>query len=113
MRTPDEMSNVSHASNSASVKRKPVPDSETQSNRRNEDVDKTTTHSPVIQERITPQVHEIQHQQIHREIHTHDVIHTIQPIRQIEVLPAKHYVQDANGKLVEISKRDLSDKKKA
>ncbi|KAM7184775.1 hypothetical protein V8F20_012069 [Naviculisporaceae sp. PSN 640] len=68
----------------------------------------TTTQKPAItQETIQPRVHEIQHEHIHREIHTHDVTHKIQPVRAVEVLPAKHYIQGADGKLVEVSEESL------
>ena len=100
------MNNISHQSNSAVVKRKPVPEVESH---RYDEFNKITTQAHAItQEILRPQVHEIQHQQVHREIHTHDVIHRVQPIRHVEVLPAKHYVQNADGNLVEVSKANLS-----
>lgn len=58
----------------------------------------------VTHEVIKPQVTEIVQEQIHREIHTHDVYHRIQPILDVEVLPPKHYIPGPDGKtLIEVS----------
>lgn len=57
----------------------------------------------MVHETIIPKVHTITEERIDREIHTHDIFHRIQPIIDVEVLPAKHYIQSPDGKsLVEI-----------
>lgn len=54
-------------------------------------------------------MHEIKEEQIQREIHNHDVYHRVQPVYDVEVKPARHYVSDNNGGLVEVSEADLPD----
>lgn len=68
------------------------------------DYDVETTHAPAVtQEIIRPHVHEIIEEHIEREVHVHDVHHYIQPVLDVEFLPAKHYLQDESGNLVPIS----------
>ncbi|KAF2861691.1 hypothetical protein K470DRAFT_293964, partial [Piedraia hortae CBS 480.64] len=55
---------------------------------------------------IETQTHEILHEEITREIHTHDIYHRILPIIDIEVLPARHFVPSADG-YVEISSDEV------
>ncbi|KAK4188904.1 hypothetical protein QBC35DRAFT_495084 [Podospora australis] len=63
-----------------------------------EDVDKTTTVAPAVtHEVIKPQVHEIVETKVHRDIHTHEVHRTVQPVYDVEVLPPKHYVPGPPG----------------
>ncbi|KIW06800.1 uncharacterized protein PV09_02480 [Verruconis gallopava] len=57
---------------------------------------------PVKKETVQPIVHHVREEQITREIHHHDVFHRILPIREIEVLPAKHFRRAANGELEEL-----------
>ncbi|KAK0648024.1 hypothetical protein B0T16DRAFT_455530 [Cercophora newfieldiana] len=61
----------------------------------------------VTQETVKPSEHEIIEEHVDREIHTHEVRPQIQSIIDREVLPARHYVQDDNGKLVEVAEEDL------
>jgi len=42
-----------------------------------------------------------------REIHNHDVFHRIQPIIDVEVLPARHFLPVEGGGLVEINAEDV------
>ncbi|CAJ2503433.1 Uu.00g108270.m01.CDS01 [Anthostomella pinea] len=68
------------------------------------------THAPAVtHETVRPQVHEIVEEQIHREIHNHDVYHQILPVYDLEVLPARHFVRDADGGLVEMSESDFPE----
>lgn len=53
--------------------------------------------------------HEIIEERITRDIHTHEVRHVIQPVYEVEVRPARHYVPGPDGKLVEVSEKDLPD----
>ncbi|KAK9420444.1 hypothetical protein SUNI508_06440 [Seiridium unicorne] len=78
------------------------------------DTDQTTTHRPapraaVVHETVRPHVHEIIEERIHRDIHTHDHYHYIQPVYELELLPARHFVPDPEGRLVEVSESDLPD----
>lgn len=54
-----------------------------------------------------PKVHEIREERIEREIHTHDVIHRIQPVIDVEVLPPRHFVPTESGGLREVSADDI------
>jgi hypothetical protein len=65
------------------------------------------TATAVIHEVVKPHEHEIIEERIYREIHNHDVYHRIQPVLQTEILPARHYVHDVNGNLVEISEDQI------
>jgi len=56
---------------------------------------------------VKPSQHEIIDEQIEREYHAHEVFPQIQPIYQKEVLPARHYVQDQQGKLTEVAEKDV------
>lgn len=57
----------------------------------------------VIHEHTTSHEHEIQHAHITRDIHTYDILPTIQPIVRSEYLPTKHVVQLENGETRDIS----------
>ncbi|KAF2145677.1 uncharacterized protein K452DRAFT_295269 [Aplosporella prunicola CBS 121167] len=66
--------------------------------RNTEDTTYDAHYAPAVtHETVYPQVHHIREEHIFREIHTHDVFHRILPIIDVEVLPARHYVQDADG----------------
>ncbi|KAI1469513.1 uncharacterized protein F4812DRAFT_470432 [Daldinia caldariorum] len=61
------------------------------------DTDQTITYAPAVtHETIRPHVHEIMEEQIYREIHNHDVYHRIQPVYDVEILPARHFVPGAD-----------------
>lgn len=74
-----------------------------------EDFVKTTTVAPAVtHEIIKPTVHEIVETEVHRDIHTHEVHRTIQPVYDVEILPPKHFVPAGpNGELVEVSEDQL------
>ncbi|KAF2120913.1 hypothetical protein BDV96DRAFT_641562 [Lophiotrema nucula] len=62
------------------------------------DVDKTTRVAPAVtHEVVRPHEHEIIEEKIYREIHNHDVYHYILPVREVEVLPARHFVSTPDG----------------
>lgn len=63
-------------------------------------------HPAVVHETIKPHVHHITHKVVHREIHDHDVMHRIQPVVDVEMLPARHFVQDGE-QLREVEARDI------
>lgn len=55
-------------------------------------------------------MHHITEEQIYREIHNYDVYHRIQPVRQTEVLPTRHFIPSPNGHgLIEVSEDQLPD----
>ena len=79
-------------------------------------VDLRNTADTTVTERIAPAVvHERRHKDIRhvreekitREIHTHDVFHRIQPIIDVEVLPARHFMPAADGSLREVAEETL------
>lgn len=61
----------------------------------------------VTHEVVNKDIHHIREEEITRDIHTHDVYHRILPIHDVEVLPARHFVPDGKGGLVEISKDEI------
>lgn len=72
------------------------------------DSDTVISHAPaVVHETIKPHVHEIIEEQVYREVHTYDEYHRIQPVYDIEVLPTRHYVPNADGGLTEVSETDV------
>ncbi|KAI1653432.1 hypothetical protein F4813DRAFT_257564 [Daldinia decipiens] len=74
------------------------------------DTDETITYAPAVtHETIRPQVHEILEEQIYREIHNHDVYHRIQPVYEVEILPARHFVPGPNGGLVEVPEDSIPE----
>ncbi|KAK0736314.1 hypothetical protein B0T21DRAFT_411500 [Apiosordaria backusii] len=75
-----------------------------------EDVDTETLFAPpVTQEVVKPHVHEIRHEEIHRDIHVHTNHRMIQPVYDLEALPPRHFVPDENGNLVEVNESDLPE----
>ena len=60
----------------------------------------------VTHQTIRPHVHHVTHQMVYREIHEYDIMHRIQPVIDVEVLPARHMVQDGN-ELREVDPKDL------
>lgn len=82
-------------------------------------LDLSNTEDTVVHEWISPAVvheviredrHEIIHRPIEREIHEHDVFHRILPVQEVEVLPARHFVQDENGRRKEVSPKHLPER---
>ncbi|KAF4634072.1 hypothetical protein G7Y89_g4049 [Cudoniella acicularis] len=73
------------------------------------DTDMTKKALPAVtHEHVTPTRHEIRHERITRETHTHDVFHRILPVIETEILPTKNYVPSADGRgLVEIPEHML------
>ncbi|OBT62782.1 hypothetical protein VE03_07678 [Pseudogymnoascus sp. 23342-1-I1] len=65
---------------------------------------RTTQLPAVTHEHIKPVEHHINTKQYTREIHNHDVYNRILPVRDTEVLPARHYAPSPTdaGRLVEI-----------
>jgi hypothetical protein len=67
------------------------------------DTEVRVRYAPAItRETIMPTVHHIREKQITREIHHHDELHRILPVKDIEVLPARHFVRASNGDLNEV-----------
>ena len=74
-----------------------------------EDADIRTHWKPAVtHQTIREDVHEIEEQQISRDIHVDHVFHRILPVEEVEVLPARHYSYDQNGALQEFSSQRTS-----
>lgn len=72
------------------------------------DTEVITKQAPaVIHETVVPKVHHITEERIQREIHTYEVIHRIQPVIDVQVLPPRHFVPDGNGGLREVSADEI------
>ncbi|KAI1102556.1 hypothetical protein F4804DRAFT_260798 [Jackrogersella minutella] len=96
---------VAENSNSQTVKEH-IPERITN----NTDTDTTKSYAQAVtHETICSHVHEITEEHVYREIHNHDVYHRIQPVYDVEILPARHFVLDPDGGLVEVSEDDLPD----
>lgn len=61
----------------------------------------------VVHETVHKDVHHIREELIRKEIHTHDIYHRIQPVIDVEVLPARHFLPVEGGGLVEISAEEV------
>lgn len=57
----------------------------------------------VVHETIERPVHEVKHQVRKRDIHEHEVYHRILPVQEVEVRPARHFIEDAHRVRHEIS----------
>lgn len=69
----------------------------------------SNTNTEVIHETVKPHEHEIIEERIYREIHNHEVYHYVQPVYQTEILPARHWIHNAKGELVEVSAEQLPE----
>ena len=56
---------------------------------------------------MTKKVYNIREEIITKDIHHYDVLHRVQPVVDVEVLPARHYVPTADGTLKEVSVDEL------
>lgn len=61
----------------------------------------------MIHEHVRPRVHEVREERIERHIHNYDIYPRIQPIYELEILPARHFLEDAEGHRVEVAEADL------
>ncbi|KAK8126777.1 uncharacterized protein PG998_002536 [Apiospora kogelbergensis] len=61
----------------------------------------------VTHEHVWPQVREVREERIQRDIHNYDIYPQIQPIYDLEILPARHFIEDADGNRVEVAEKDL------
>ncbi|KAI8962149.1 hypothetical protein F5Y11DRAFT_366148 [Daldinia sp. FL1419] len=115
-----------YSDNKPLIEERPEPLLETQNSRRDrlipstaeqglpvEIVDKEgntfRSKEPVTHETIRPHVHEILEEQIHREIHNHDVYHRIQPVYEVEILPARHFIPGPDGGLIEVPEDSIPE----
>jgi hypothetical protein len=65
----------------------------------------------VTHETVRPQIRNVREEQVTRAIHNHDVFHRILPIKQVEVLPARHFRRSpSTGDLKEIPAPKASHK---
>lgn len=61
----------------------------------------------VVHETIVQPVHEILHEVTTRDIHQDHFYHRILPVQEVEVLPARHFVEDAQGGRHEMLAKNL------
>lgn len=75
-------------------------------------VDLGHTEDTIVHKRMAPAVthetikhdyHEIRHEERTRDIHEHHIHHRILPIKDVEVKPARHYIQNSFGQRTEVS----------
>ncbi|KAF1944490.1 hypothetical protein EJ02DRAFT_93955 [Clathrospora elynae] len=73
------------------------------------DTDRDTKWAPAVtHEIIKPHEHEVFRRVLHREIHNYKYYHRLQPVRQTEVLPPRHFIPNPDGEgLIEISADEL------
>ncbi|KAH9885734.1 hypothetical protein F4778DRAFT_760383 [Xylariomycetidae sp. FL2044] len=77
---------------------------------RQSDVDKDTTYAPAVtHETVHSQIREEIQERIYRDIHTYDVYHRVQPIHDVEILPARHFILDSNEQPVEVDEAALPE----
>lgn len=69
----------------------------------------TNTEAEVVHETVKPHEHEIIEERIYREIHNHEYFHYIQPVYDTEILPARHWIHNAKGELVEVPAEKLPE----
>jgi hypothetical protein len=63
----------------------------------------------VTHETVRPVFHETRTEKVTREIHNVDIYHHILPIKDIEVLPARHFIHSPSGTLKEIASETLPE----
>lgn len=61
----------------------------------------------VTHETIQPVIHNVRHEKITREFVDTHIVHRIQPIDQIEYLPARHFILLPNGQRKEVLEEDV------
>lgn len=61
----------------------------------------------MTKEVVKPVVHEQVEEHISRHIHNHEVYHKILPVRDVEVLPARHWVPGPDGRLIQVDEKDV------
>jgi len=73
-----------------------------------EDVSQHTKQAEAVtHETVQPVIHHVEHEKITREIHDTHIVHRIQPINQIEYLPARHFVLLPNGTRKEVKEENV------
>lgn len=70
--------------------------------------DVLTTLTAVVHEHVTPVIHNVEHQEITRDIHNYDVYTRIQPVKEHIELPPRHYTPDSRGNLREMSPEEVA-----
>ena len=62
----------------------------------------------VIHETLQPEISHVRHEMKHKDVHTHEIQHRVLPIKDVQVLPAKHFAPlGPNGELVEIDESQI------
>ncbi|KAK8055409.1 hypothetical protein PG993_000636 [Apiospora rasikravindrae] len=72
------------------------------------DYNRSTKQLPAVtHEHVRPEVREVREERIERHIHNYDIYPQIQPIYDLEILPARHFIEDADGNRIEVAESDL------
>ena len=59
---------------------------------------------------VHPEIQHVKHENTQRDLHTHEVHHRTLPVKDVLVLPTKHYAPlGPNGALVEIDESEVAD----
>lgn len=64
--------------------------------------------SAVTHERINRLTTNIREEHVYRDVHEYDVFRSTQPVIDVEVLPARHFVQRPSGTRVEVPEENLA-----
>lgn len=64
----------------------------------------------VTHETVRQDVHQVREEVITREIHQHHYIHRVQPVEEVEVLPARHYMLDGEGIIREVPAHQVASR---
>lgn len=103
-RTPQNVQQIKQASQGKPLIGAPKTDFKDLDFNDSEDVDVYTRYAPAVtHETVIPEIRHVEEKVVTREIHNYDIFHRILPIKEIEVLPARHFVRDpTTGDLTEI-----------
>jgi hypothetical protein len=63
--------------------------------------------SAVTKEKVQPLIQEVQTEKVTRDVHNTHIIHRILPIKETEILPARHFVKSPSGELIEVAEADV------
>lgn len=59
-------------------------------------------------ERVSRLTTNVREEHVYRDVHEYDVFHSTQPVLDVEVLPARHFVQRPSGTKVEVPEENLA-----
>jgi hypothetical protein len=59
------------------------------------------------EEKVQPLIQEVQTERVTRDIHNTHIVHRVLPIKETELLPARHFVKSPSGELMEVAEADV------